>query len=279
MPGLLALIEGDLPSGRYAAARAAGGARVSAPRLRAAHAAAHEPAEARGPGATRSGCSSPSAAARCVHARFRDLPELLRAGRPARRQHLRDAARRAARRAAPSVRPAPAPRRAAADAATALGRRAAPRRRRASRGGAEGDVLALPGGGDGRAARAPYLRRPAVARRAATCRRRCTHYLAAHGAADPLRATLAERAAARATTRPSSPTEPGSAEMPSAGRPFTPRAARRSCVARGVDVAPLVLHTGVSSLERGERPYPERYRVPALTAERVNARARSWAAA
>jgi S-adenosylmethionine:tRNA ribosyltransferase-isomerase len=31
-----------------------------------------------------------------------------------------------------------------------------------------------------------------------------------------------------------------------------------------------VLHTGVSSLERGERPYPERYRIPAGTAARVN---------
>jgi S-adenosylmethionine:tRNA ribosyltransferase-isomerase len=64
--------------------------------------------------------------------------------------------------------------------------------------------------------------------------------------------------------------EPGSAEMPSAGRSFTPRlldALHR----RGVQVAPLVLHTGVSSLERGERPYPERYRVPAITATRVNA--------
>jgi S-adenosylmethionine:tRNA ribosyltransferase-isomerase len=64
--------------------------------------------------------------------------------------------------------------------------------------------------------------------------------------------------------------EPGSAEMPSAGRPFTPRLLDE-LRARGVQVAPLVLHTGVSSLERGERPYPERYRVPAFTATRVNA--------
>lgn len=64
-------------------------------------------------------------------------------------------------------------------------------------------------------------------------------------------------------------TEPGSAEMPSAGRPFTPELIAR-LVARGIDVAPLILHTGVSSLERGEPPYPERYRVPAWTAERVN---------
>jgi S-adenosylmethionine:tRNA ribosyltransferase-isomerase len=64
--------------------------------------------------------------------------------------------------------------------------------------------------------------------------------------------------------------EPGSAEMPSAGRPFSQRVLD-DLFARGVQVAPLTLHTGVSSLELGERPYPERYRVPALTASRVNA--------
>ncbi len=64
-------------------------------------------------------------------------------------------------------------------------------------------------------------------------------------------------------------TEPGSAEMPSAGRPFTGELIAQ-LVARGIDVAPLVLHTGVSSLETGETPYPERYRVPEWTAERVN---------
>jgi len=63
--------------------------------------------------------------------------------------------------------------------------------------------------------------------------------------------------------------EPGSAEMPSAGRPFTPETIT-ALVARGVDVAPVVLHTGVSSLERGEPPYPERFRVPESTAERAN---------
>jgi S-adenosylmethionine:tRNA ribosyltransferase-isomerase len=64
-------------------------------------------------------------------------------------------------------------------------------------------------------------------------------------------------------------TEPGSAEMPSAGRPFTPEVITR-LVAKGVDVAPLVLHTGVASLEADELPYPERVKVPATTAERVN---------
>ncbi len=64
-------------------------------------------------------------------------------------------------------------------------------------------------------------------------------------------------------------TEPGSAEMPSAGRPFTADVLMR-LVAKGVGVAPLVLHTGVASLEADETPYPERFHVPTATAERVN---------
>jgi S-adenosylmethionine:tRNA ribosyltransferase-isomerase len=69
-------------------------------------------------------------------------------------------------------------------------------------------------------------------------------------------------------------TEPGSAEMPSAGRPFTAELITR-LVAGGVLVAPLTLHTGVSSPERHEPPYPERYEVPGATAQLVNA-ARGW---
>jgi S-adenosylmethionine:tRNA ribosyltransferase-isomerase len=64
--------------------------------------------------------------------------------------------------------------------------------------------------------------------------------------------------------------EPGSAEMPSAGRPFTAGLVTE-LVARGVLVAPVILHTGVSSLEHGEPPIPERYHVPAATAQLVNA--------
>jgi S-adenosylmethionine:tRNA ribosyltransferase-isomerase len=63
--------------------------------------------------------------------------------------------------------------------------------------------------------------------------------------------------------------EPGSAEMPSAARPFTTDVVT-DLVRRGVTIAPLVLHTGVSSLEGNEAPYPERYRVPAATARLVN---------
>ena len=64
-------------------------------------------------------------------------------------------------------------------------------------------------------------------------------------------------------------TELGSAEMPSAGRPFTPELLTR-LVARGVLVAPLLLHTGVASLEAHEPPYEEFYRVPPETAQLVN---------
>jgi S-adenosylmethionine:tRNA-ribosyltransferase-isomerase (queuine synthetase) len=63
--------------------------------------------------------------------------------------------------------------------------------------------------------------------------------------------------------------EPGSAEMPSASRPFTPSVVT-ALVARGVLIAPLTLHTGVSSLEAGEDPYPEPYDVPPATARLVN---------
>jgi S-adenosylmethionine:tRNA ribosyltransferase-isomerase len=64
-------------------------------------------------------------------------------------------------------------------------------------------------------------------------------------------------------------TVPGSAEMPSAGRPFTPEMITR-LVAMGVGVTPVVLHTGVASLEADELPYPERLHVPESTADRVN---------
>jgi S-adenosylmethionine:tRNA ribosyltransferase-isomerase len=65
-------------------------------------------------------------------------------------------------------------------------------------------------------------------------------------------------------------TEPGSVEMPSAGRPLSPRLITE-LVARGIGVTPIVLHAGVSSLEDHEVPPPEEYRVPAETAWRVNA--------
>jgi len=65
-------------------------------------------------------------------------------------------------------------------------------------------------------------------------------------------------------------TEPGSAEMPSAGRAFTPELLTQ-LVAHGVQIAPLILHTGVASLEDHEPPYEEYYHVPLETARLVNA--------
>jgi S-adenosylmethionine:tRNA ribosyltransferase-isomerase len=68
--------------------------------------------------------------------------------------------------------------------------------------------------------------------------------------------------------------EPGSAEMPSASRAFTADVVA-ALVRKGVVFAPVTLHTGVSSQEAGEPPYPERFAVPTATAELVNgARAR-----
>jgi S-adenosylmethionine:tRNA ribosyltransferase-isomerase len=68
--------------------------------------------------------------------------------------------------------------------------------------------------------------------------------------------------------------EPGSAEMPSAGRPFTAELVTE-LVTCGVLVSPVTLHTGVSSPEHGEPPFPERFRVPPTTARLVNA-VRGW---
>jgi S-adenosylmethionine:tRNA ribosyltransferase-isomerase len=97
-------------------------------------------------------------------------------------------------------------------------------------------------------------------------------YLARH--ARPIRYGYVERDFPLEAYQTVYATEPGSAEMPSAGRALTPELLVR-LAARGVHVAPLVLHTGVSSLEQHEPPYPERFRVPEETARLVNA-VRSW---
>jgi S-adenosylmethionine:tRNA ribosyltransferase-isomerase len=62
---------------------------------------------------------------------------------------------------------------------------------------------------------------------------------------------------------------PGSAEMPSAARPFTPELVT-SLAAAGVLIAPITLHAGVASLEAGEEPLPEWCSVPEPTAQLVN---------
>ena len=206
--------------------------------------------------ATTSRSSSPNApTARCAHRSFRDLATILRPGDllvvntsatlPA---ALPGQARRAARRAA-SLDP---PRR------RSLGRRARePRTGRRCGRRRSGRRLELPDGGraelvapfagerapGGRTARARTSRSSSTS--AGTASRSATATSAAELPLDAYQTVFAR--------------EPGSAEMPSAGRPFTAELVTE-LVARGVLFAPITLHTGVSSPELGEPPYPERYR-------------------
>jgi S-adenosylmethionine:tRNA ribosyltransferase-isomerase len=98
------------------------------------------------------------------------------------------------------------------------------------------------------------------------------HYLARHGR--PIRYGYVRGSYPLAAYQNVYATEPGSAEMPSAGRPFTPEVLTR-LVAKGVGVAPLLLHTGVASLEASEPPYAEYFRVSLPTAHRINDTRRS----
>jgi S-adenosylmethionine:tRNA ribosyltransferase-isomerase len=93
-------------------------------------------------------------------------------------------------------------------------------------------------------------------------------YLAEHGF--PIRYSYVKQSWPSSYYQTVYATEPGSAEMLSAGRAFTPGVITR-LVARGVGIAPLILHTGVASLEQHEPPYEEYYRVPLETAGAVNA--------
>jgi S-adenosylmethionine:tRNA ribosyltransferase-isomerase len=230
---------------------------------------AHEPPEARGLArdevrllvARRSD-------GRIEHARFRDLPRFLAAGDllvvnvsavlpaalPARRAdgselELRVSTRTPDGRTLVELRLGPAP----------------------FSGGETGELLTLPAGG-----RAELLARYAGGRRLWLAHlalpQPLEEYLAAHGT--PVRYAYVPEPWPLDAYQNVFALEPGSAEPPSAGRPFTPELITE-LVARGVLVAPLVLHTGVSSLEHGEAPYPERYRVPEQTARLVNA-VREW---
>ncbi|HEY2724874.1 MAG TPA: S-adenosylmethionine:tRNA ribosyltransferase-isomerase [Pseudonocardiaceae bacterium] len=92
------------------------------------------------------------------------------------------------------------------------------------------------------------------------------HWLAEHGA--PIRYHYVTASWPLSFYRTEHADTPGSAEMPSAGRPLTRRLLRRLAV-RGVQVAPVVLHTGVSSADAGEPPYDEWFSVPVATARAV----------
>jgi S-adenosylmethionine:tRNA ribosyltransferase-isomerase len=92
-------------------------------------------------------------------------------------------------------------------------------------------------------------------------------YLLRHGS--PIRYSYVQRPWPIESYQTVFGTRPGSAEMPSASRPFTPEIVAR-LVARGITFAPLTLHTGVSSLEGDEGPYPEPFDLPPATARLVN---------
>lgn len=138
-------------------------------------------------------------------------------------------------------------------------------------GGRAGEVVGLPGG-----ARAELLTpyppgAPAPARLWAAALQLPAPldlYLEEHG--QPIRYGARPQRWPIASYQNVYASELGSAEMPSAGRAFTADLLTR-LVARGVGVAPLVLHAGVSSPEDHEPPYPEWFRVPAQTAASVNA--------
>ena len=265
MPGLLALIEGSLPSGRYRARELAGVACVSALEL---------PVRAGGPRAT---------------------------GGTRRGPRRRRAARRDAARSARSSTPVFAIFHTSCPPATCSSSTSRRRCRLRSRPASASEQLQLrlstPTTDGGwvvelrTSDRAPHLPPPVDARldlaggahaelvarfagsdRLAVARFELDEpledYLRRHG--QPIRYGHVPEPWPLAAYQTVFALEPGSAEMPSAGRPFT-AALVTELVARGVLVAPVTLHTGLSSPERGEPPFPERYHVPAATAQLVNA--------
>jgi S-adenosylmethionine:tRNA ribosyltransferase-isomerase len=131
-------------------------------------------------------------------------------------------------------------------------------------GGVAGQVLALPGGGRATLLR-PYSERLWTAD--LQVGQSIVDYLRRYGRA--IRYAYVDRdwpiSYYQTVFADPSTTTLQSAEMPSAGRPFTTDIITR-LVTRGITIAPITLHTGVASPEAHEPPYPERYEVPATTA-------------
>ncbi|MEU8197455.1 S-adenosylmethionine:tRNA ribosyltransferase-isomerase [Microbispora amethystogenes] len=129
-------------------------------------------------------------------------------------------------------------------------------------GAAPGEWLPLPGGATLR-----LVGRETARLWRARLDRDVLSYLAAHGV--PIRYGYVRRDWPLADYQTVFGVEPGSAEMPSAGRPFTPELVT-ALVSRGIGVAPITLHTGVASPEKDEPPYPEWFSVSARTALLAN---------
>jgi S-adenosylmethionine:tRNA ribosyltransferase-isomerase len=138
------------------------------------------------------------------------------------------------------------------------------------RRGRAGEQLPLPGGGEAELL-APYLGGQRLWAARLTLPEPLLAYLDQHG--EPIRYRHLPQPRPLADFQTIFALEPGSAEMPSAGRPFS-RRVLAALAARGIQVADITLHCGVSSLERGESPYPERFKVSAATAEAVDAAGR-----
>jgi S-adenosylmethionine:tRNA ribosyltransferase-isomerase len=143
-------------------------------------------------------------------------------------------------------------------------------------GASAGDVIELPGGGNV-ALLTPYSPGPGGAGVRLWVSRietpeRLYSYLAQNGR--PIRYGYVRGSYPISAYQNVYATDPGSAEMPSAGRPFTPEVLTR-LVAKGVGIAPVLLHTGVASLEASEPPYAEYFKVSLSTAHRVNDTRRS----
>jgi S-adenosylmethionine:tRNA ribosyltransferase-isomerase len=132
---------------------------------------------------------------------------------------------------------------------------------------APAQVIALPGG-----AELTFTERATARLWRARLSAAVLPYLIRHG--EPIRYSYAARRWPLAAYQTVFGRLPGSAEMPSAARPFTPSVVT-DLAARGVLVAPVTLHCGVSSLEAGEDPYPEQFDVPPATARMVNLTRRS----
>ncbi len=131
---------------------------------------------------------------------------------------------------------------------------------------APGEVVTLPGGLKLRVDR-PHPEGQQRLWRATTLPHVCrVDYLFTHGR--PIRYSYLQGDVALQDLQNVYASVPGSAEMPSAGRPVS-AAVLVDLMAAGVVVAPLVLHTGVASQESHEPPQPEWFSIPATTARLV----------
>jgi S-adenosylmethionine:tRNA ribosyltransferase-isomerase len=228
---------------------------------------AHEPPEARGLARADVRMLVAPARGALVHARARDLPDFLRPGdlvviNTSATMPAALPARRGDGSALELRLSTPLP--GAPDDRWVIELRNGSERFRNARAG---EALDLPDGGRARL-EAPYLSGSRLWAARLELPEPLMAYLARHGT--PIRYRYVPEARPLVDYQTAYATEPGSAEMPSAGRPLTAEVLT-ALVAKGVSVAPIVLHTGVSSPERSERPYPERYRVPPSTARLVQA--------